>query len=244
MRIEGRHAVVTGGGTGIGKAIARALADNGAKVSLFGRRPEPLETTSGEIGAHVVTCDVTDPVQVGEAMQSARDRHGPVTILVNNAGAASSAPFASIDTEAWRAALAVNLDGVFHCCREAIGPMIEAGEGRIVTIASTAGLEGYAYTAPYCAAKHGGVGLMRALAAEYGAKGITANAVCPGFVDTEIVADAVRNIVAKTGRRAEEARGDLARMNPSGRLIAPEEVADAVVEMIQSERNGEALEIS
>lgn len=244
MRIEGRHAVVTGGGTGIGKAIARALADNGAKVSLFGRRAEPLETTSREFGAHVATCDVTDAASVAEAMQSARHRHGPVAILVNNAGAASSAPFASIDAETWRAALAVNLDGVFHCCREAIGPMIEAGEGRIITIASTAGLEGYAYTAPYCAAKHGAVGLMRALAAEYGAKGITANAVCPGFVDTEIVADAVRNIVAKTGRSAEEARAELAGMNPSGRLIAPEEVADAVVEMIQSERNGEALEIS
>lgn len=244
MRIEGRHAVVTGGGTGIGKAIARALAKEGSKVSLFGRRAEPLEATAGEIGAHAASCDVTDPLAVAEAMQSACDRHGPVAILVNNAGAASSAPFARIEAETWRATMAVNLDGVFHCCRAAIGAMIEAGEGRIVTIASTAGLEGYAYTAPYCAAKHGAVGLMRALAAEYGAKGITTNAVCPGFVDTEIVADTVRTIVAKTGRSEEEARSELARMNLSGRLIAPDEVADAVLELIQSDRNGEALTIA
>ncbi len=244
MTFAGQHAVITGGGTGIGRAIAHALAEQGAKVSLLGRRIEPLKAVSEETGAFFTTCDVTDPSRVAMAFKAARDRNGSISVLVANAGAASSAPFAKIDAEAWRDTMAVNLDGVFHCCREAVGPMLERGEGRIVTIASTAGLHGYAYTAPYCAAKHGAVGLMRALAAEYAGKGITANAVCPGFVDTEIVAEAVRNIVAKTGRSEVEARADLARMNPSGRLIAPEEVAQLVVELVGSERNGEAVELA
>lgn len=246
MNISGAHAVITGGGTGIGAAIARALAAEGAKVSLLGRRIEPIRKTAEEIGelGFYTACDVTDAAQIAEAMQAATEHHGPIAILVNNAGAAASAPFHKLDAESWRAAMTVNCDAVFHCTRAVIGPMLEGGEGRIVTIASTAGLEGYAYTAPYCAAKHGAVGLMRALAAEYAGRGVTANAVCPGFVDTDISDEAVRNIAAKTGRSEAEARAALAKMNPSGRLIAPGEVADAVVDLIRSDRNGEALTIA
>ena len=246
MNIDGRHALVTGGGTGIGKAIALRLAEAGAKVSLFGRRIEPLKAVAGQIGeeAFFTNCDVTDPERVKSAMQAARNRHGHIDVLVNNAGAAVSASFHRLDTDDWRRAMAVNCDAVFHCTRAVIKPMLDRNEGRIVTIASNAGLRGYAYVTPYCAAKHAVVGLMRALAAEYGAKGITANAVCPGFVDTDIVANAARNIAAVTERDEDSARAELASMNPSGRILTPAEVANAVVDLIQSERNGEALEIA
>jgi NAD(P)-dependent dehydrogenase (short-subunit alcohol dehydrogenase family) len=140
--------------------------------------------------------------------------------------------------------LAVNLDGVFHCCQAALPDLLAAGAGRIVTIASMAGLYGFAYASPYIAAKHGAVGLMRALAAEFAATGLRANAVCPGFVDTEMTVESVANIRAKTGRSEEEARGELARLNPSGRLIRPEEVAETALALILSDRNGEAVEIA
>jgi NAD(P)-dependent dehydrogenase (short-subunit alcohol dehydrogenase family) len=245
MRLAGRHALVTGGGTGIGAAIARALAGEGAEVSIAGRRRDPLEALAGTIsGVFAVKADVSDPEQVRSAIATAEASHGPVTILVNNAGVAASAPFAKVSAAMWRKAMAVNLDGVFHCSQAVLPGMREAGYGRIVTIASVAGLRGFAYTAPYVAAKHGAVGLMRALAAELAGTPVTANAICPGFVDTDIVADAVRTITSKTGRSEDEARAELARLNPSRRLIAPEEVAAAVIDMILSDRNGEALEIA
>lgn len=244
-RLAGQHALVTGGGTGIGAAIARALAAEGAAITLVGRRPKPLEAMAARLSdARVAVADVTDAVAVEAAFAEARARHGPVSILVNNAGAATSAPFAKVDEAAWRAALAVNLDGVFHCCRAAIGPMLDAGYGRIVTVASVAGLRGFAYSAPYVAAKHGAVGLMRALAAEFGGKGVTANAVCPGFADTEIVAAATHTIHAKTGCGEAQARAALAAMNPSGRLIEPAEIGALVAELVLSTRNGEAVEIA
>ncbi len=244
MRLAGRHALVTGGGTGIGAAIARALAAEGAKVSVVGRRLEPISQVAGEIGGLAVATDVTDAEAVGKAFAKAGAAQGPITILVNNAGLAESVPFAKVTGAAWRQVMAVNLDAVFHCSQAALPGMIELGHGRIVTIASIAGLRGAAYVAPYVAAKHGAVGLMRALAAELASKGITANAICPGYTDTEIVAAATRNIRAKTGRSEDEARAELARFNPSGRLIAPGEIAAAVVELVLSDRNGEALEIA
>ncbi|HYD13241.1 MAG TPA: SDR family NAD(P)-dependent oxidoreductase [Allosphingosinicella sp.] len=237
MRLAGQHAIVTGGGTGIGAAIAAALEAEGAAVSRVGRRPEKL-------GPNGVAADVTDRAQVDAAFAAARERHGPVAILVNNAGQAGGEPFARISAELWRDRLAVNLDGAFHCCQAALADLLAAERGRIVTIASTAGLRGYAYTAPYVAAKHGAVGLMRALAVEFAKTGLTANAVCPGFTDTDLVAGAIANIQAKTGRSEAEAKAELARLNPSGRLIAPAEIAALVLELVLSERNGEAVELA
>lgn len=245
MRLAGRHALVTGGGTGIGAAIARALAAEGAKLTLVGRRREKLEEVgSGELGALVAPADVTVRDEVDRAFALAREAQGPVTILVNNAGAARSAPFPKVTEEHWREMIAVNLDGMFHCCQAALADLLAADAGRIVTIASMAGLHGFAYSAPYIAAKHGAVGLTRALAAEYAKTPLTANAVCPGFVDSDMTVASIANISAKTGRSAEEARSELARLNPSGRLIASEEVAAAVLDLILSERNGEAVEIA
>ncbi|HEU4820565.1 MAG TPA: SDR family oxidoreductase [Qipengyuania sp.] len=246
MRIAGAHAVVTGGGTGIGAAIAQALASKGARVSLLGRRREPLDAVAGALGeaAFVVPCDVTDPQAVADAMAAARGRHGRIDILVNNAGAAATVKFARLDFETWRSAMAVNCDAVFHCTRAVIDEMLRAGTGRIVTIASVAGLRGVAYASAYSAAKHAAVGLMRSIALETKGTDVTVNSVCPGFVDTDIVAEAVRTISAKTARNEREARDELAHMNPSGRIIAPEEVAATVVQLIQSTRNGEAVEIA
>ena len=234
MRLAGRHALVTGGGTGIGAAIATALAAECALLTLLGRRASPLEKAaeairSSRAQAVAVAADVTNPDQVAAALAQARAAHGPVDILVNNAGAAESAPFAKLTPEQWRRAMAVNLDALFLVTQAALPDLLASEAGRVVTVASTAGLKGYAYTAPYVAAKHGAIGLTRALAAEFARTSLTVNAVCPGFTDTDIVARSVQTITAKTGRSAEEARADLARFNPQGRLIDPQEVAEAVV---------------
>jgi NAD(P)-dependent dehydrogenase (short-subunit alcohol dehydrogenase family) len=247
-RLAGHHAVVTGGGTGIGAAIAPALAAEGAKLTLMGRRREKLEdVASGEMDALVAPADVTDREQVERAFALARDAQGPVTILVNNAGSAKSAPFEEVTPESWRQTLAVNLDALLHCCQAALPDLREAVSGRIVTIASTAGLKGYAYTAPYIAAKHGAIGLTRALAAELARTNVTVNAVCPGFTDTGLVAEAVATIRQKTGRTEEDARAELARFNPQRRLVTPEEVAHAVVWICLPESrsiNGQAIAVA
>jgi NAD(P)-dependent dehydrogenase (short-subunit alcohol dehydrogenase family) len=237
VRLVGQHALVTGGGTGIGAAIADALEAEGAAVSRLGRRPERL-------GANGVTADVTDRGQVESAFATARARDGPISILVNNAGAAAGVAFAKVTEALWRDMLAVNLDGMFHCCQAALPDLLAAEAGRIVTVASMAGLHGFAYAAPYIAAKHGAVGLTRALAAEYAGTKLRVNAVCPGFVDSDMTVRSIANIRDKTGRSDQEARAELARLNPSGRLIAPEEVAEAVLDLLLSERNGEAVEIA
>lgn len=245
MRLAGHHALVTGGGTGIGAAIARALAAEGAKLTLVGRRREPLEEVGcGDFDALVTCADVTDREQVFEAFATAREAQGPITILVNNAGAAAGAPFAKVSETLWREMLAVNLDGMFHCCQAALPDLLSADAGRIVTIASMAGLHGFAYAAPYIAAKHGAVGLTRALAAEYSGTSLRVNAVCPGFVETDMTVRSVATITAKTGRSEEAARAELARLNPSGRLISPQEVAEAAIDLVCSDRNGEAVEIA
>jgi NAD(P)-dependent dehydrogenase (short-subunit alcohol dehydrogenase family) len=230
MRLAGRHALVTGGGTGIGAAIAGALAAEGAKLTLVGRRRDRLEAVAGQIPQCLVApADVTDRAQVEQAFAAAREAQGAISILVNNAGAAQSAPFAKLTAEAWRAAMAVNLDALLHTSQAALPDLLAADHGRIVTIASTAGLKGYAYTSAYSAAKHGAIGLTRALAAEYAKTNLTVNTVCPGFTDTELASQAVANIHAKTGRSEEQVRADLAAFNPQQRLIDPAEVANAVV---------------
>ena len=244
MRLLGQHAVVTGGGTGIGAAIARALAAEGAKLTLVGRRREPLEEVAAGFGAIVAPADVTERAQIEGALALAREAQGPITILCNNAGAAAGLPFAKVTPEQWREMLAVNLDGMFHCCQAALPDLLAAEAGRIVTVASMAGLHGFAYAAPYIAAKHGAVGLTRALAAEYTGTPLRVNAVCPGFVDSEMTIRSLANIEAKTGRSTEQARAELEKLNPSGRLIAPDEVAAVVLDLILSERNGEAVEIA
>jgi NAD(P)-dependent dehydrogenase (short-subunit alcohol dehydrogenase family) len=248
MRLAGHHALVTGGGTGIGAAIARALAGEGARLTLVGRRREKLEEVAACLpGALVAPADVTLRSDVDEAFAAARAAHGPVTILVNNAGAAQAAPFAKLTEEIWRGIMAVNLDALLHCCQAALPDLLEAPSGRIITIASTAGLKGYAYSAPYVAAKHGAVGLMRALAVELAATGVTANAVCPGFTATDIVEEAVANIARKTGRSEDEARAELSKFNPQGRLVLPEEVAAAVLWLCLPESgsiNGQAIAVA
>lgn len=244
-RLSGQHALVTGGGTGIGAAIARALAAEGARLTLVGRRREPLESMAADLsGAFVATADVTERAQVDAAFAAAREANGPIAILIANAGAATAVPFAKLTPALWRQTLAVNLDGVFHCCQAALPDLLAAEAGRIVTIASVAGLMGAPYIAHYVAAKHGAVGLTRALAAEFAGKGLTANAVCPGYVDTPLTDQSVANISAKTGRGKDEARAGLAAMNPSGRLITPEEVAALTLQLVLSERNGETVTIA
>jgi NAD(P)-dependent dehydrogenase (short-subunit alcohol dehydrogenase family) len=245
VKLHGHHAVITGGGTGIGAAIARALGGEGAKLTLVGRRRDKLEeVAAGDFDALVAPADVTVREEVESAFALAREGQGPISILVNNAGAATGMPFAKVSETLWRDILAVNLDGIFHCCQAALPDLLAAEPGRIVTIASMAGLHGFAYAAPYIAAKHGAVGLTRALAAEYAATKLRVNAVCPGFVDTDMTAQSIDNIMAKTGRTPDEARTELARLNPSGRLVSPEEVAAAVLDLVLSERNGEAVEIA
>jgi NAD(P)-dependent dehydrogenase (short-subunit alcohol dehydrogenase family) len=230
MRLKNIHAVVTGGGSGIGAAIAHALAAEGARLTLVGRRREVLEATAASLpSAQIAVADVADREAVDAAFDVARAAHGPIAILVNNAGIAPSAPFARVTVDAWRATMAVNLDALFHCCQAALPDLLAAPAGRIVTVASTAGVKGYAYTAPYVASKHAAIGLMRALATEYAATPLTANAVCPGFTDTDIVGQAVANIQAKTGRSEAEAIAELAHFNPQKRLIDPAEVAEAAL---------------
>jgi len=232
--LAGQHAIVTGGGRGIGAAIAEELARLGATLTLLGRDETTLiERRDSLLGQHKTSIhtaivDVTNEASVRRAFAAALDALGAPAILVNNAGAASSAPLRRTTLADWNAMLAVNLTGAFLCSREVVPEMTEAGYGRIVNIASTAGLKGYAYVAPYVAAKHGLIGLTRALAVELAQTGITVNAVCPGFTDTDLLAESVDTIVAKTGRTPEDARASLAHTNPQGRLIDPSEVARAV----------------
>lgn len=230
MRLRNVHALVTGGGSGIGAAIARTLAAEGARLTLVGRRRETLRTIADTLtDAHVAPADVTDRSAIEEAFASARAKHGPIGILVNNAGAATSSPFAGISADEWRGAIAVNLDALFHCCQAALPDLLAVPSGRIVTVASTAGVKGYSYTAHYAAAKHGAIGLTRSLAIEFAGTSLTVNTVCPGFTDTEIVRQAVAKIATKTGRDEQNALRELTKFNPQKRLIDPIEVADAVL---------------
>lgn len=230
--LEGKHALITGGGTGIGAAIACALADAGAAVSLSGRRAVPLQEVAARLPkATAIVADVTSEADTVAMAQAARAASGPIDILIANAGAAESAPIAKIDLAHWQRMLDVNLTGAFLSAKAALPDIAREGasHSRIVFIASTAGLKGYAYVAPYCAAKHGVVGLARALAAELAPRGVTVNAVCPGFTETPLLDASLAGIARKTGRTREEAEAELQRFNPQGRFIRPEEVAQTVL---------------
>ncbi len=225
-----RHALVTGGGQGIGAAIAQALVARGLNVTVLGRRlavVQALADTDPE-HLHAVSADVADAAQVAEAVASAEARFGPVDVLVNNAGQAQTAPFLKMDLALWHQMLSVNLTGTLVCTQSVLPGMVARGWGRVVNVASTAGQVGYAYVSAYCAAKHGVVGLTKSLALEMAKKGVTVNAVCPGYTETDIVRESIERVVAKTGRTAEEARAEFVKSNPQGKLVQPEQVADAV----------------
>jgi len=249
--LEGRHAVVTGGGRGIGAAVARALAERGDCITLVGRTRATLDEEAARLRAltevHFETADVADAESVATAFAGAAATLGPIAILVNNAGQAASAPFARTDLALWQKMLDVNLTGTYLGIRAVLPGMLDLGWGRIVNVASTASLKGYAYVSAYCAAKHAVLGLNRALAQELAKKPVTINAVCPGYTETDIVRDSLANIQAKTGRSLADAEAELVKHNPQGRLVQPEEVANAVVWLCQpgSEAvTGQAISVS
>jgi NAD(P)-dependent dehydrogenase (short-subunit alcohol dehydrogenase family) len=231
--LAGRHAVVTGASRGIGAVVAAALAAEGARVSLLGRDEAKLARVSSELGgmshAAPVVVDVTEAESVRNAFSAARQHFGPVHILVNNAGQAASAKFTDTDEPLWNRIMAVNVTGVYLCTRQALPDMLQLGFGRLVNVASIAGLRGGAYISAYVASKHAVIGLTRSLALEVATKNITVNAVCPGYTDTDLVRNAIAKIVGKTGRSEQEALESLVATNPQRRLIKPEEVAHAVM---------------
>jgi NAD(P)-dependent dehydrogenase (short-subunit alcohol dehydrogenase family) len=225
-----RHVLVTGAGTGIGEAISRQFHAEGYRVTLLGRRLEPLAALTASLGerSQTVTGDVTDRATVASAFATARERFGNIEILVNSAGMAPTAPFHRLDFSDWQRTMDVNVNGVFHCTQIALEAMLSAGWGRIINIASVASLRGFPYVSGYCASKHAVLGLTRAVALEVATQGVTVNAICPGYVDTDIVRAAIAEIVSKTGRTEDEAMEHFTQSNPQGRLIKASEVASAV----------------
>ena len=228
MSLAGRTALITGAGRGIGRAVAERLAREGARVVVAGRTRAEIDAAAEALSGLALPVDVADRASIAAAIEALRAGGVHVDVLVNNAGAAESAPLDRTSDELWDRMLAVNAGGAFALCRALIPPMIAAGWGRVINVASNAGLTGYAYSAAYCAAKHAVVGLTRALAMEVARTPVTVNAVCPGWVDTRLLDESVARIVEKTGRSAAEARRSLEAMSPQRRLVEPAEVAHVV----------------
>ena len=249
MTLSGKKALVTGAGRGIGAAIARVLAESGADLIVASLTAERAEAVAQELRARdaqvwPVACDVSDPVGVEALAKEAHERLGHVDILVNNAGMSHSAPVARIEVEDWLRVFAVNTTGTFLCTKAFLPGMVERRWGRIVNVASTAGLQGGRYIAAYAASKHAVLGFTRCAAAEVAALGVTVNAVCPGYVDTDMTFETIRNIVARSGRTERQARDFLKSLNPQGRLIRPEEVAWMVRSLCEEEAgsiNGQSV---
>ncbi len=224
-----QHAVVTGGASGIGAAIAEQFSKAGMSVTLMGRDQERLLEAANRLSASSQQVDISNPDDVRRGFAAAVENNGAVTILVNNAGSAESSAFTKMSDELWGRMLSVNLTGTYLCTKAVIDSMSKTGFGRIINIASTASLKGYAYVSAYCAAKHGVLGLTRALALELAKKGVTVNAICPGYTDTELVSRSLDTIVEKTGMQRQQALAELVKNNPQGRLIKPEEVAETAI---------------
>jgi 3-hydroxybutyrate dehydrogenase len=244
--LQGRHVLITGGGTGIGAAAAQHLNAAGATLSLLGRRVEPLKALADSLGGAAIQCDVTDPERVRAAFDEARAANGPIELLVVNAGVAESAPFHKMTRDSWNRIIATNLTAAFDCARAAIGDLLKSDNGRLVFVASVAGLRGVPYAAHYAASKHGLLGLMRSLAAEYAKTNLTVNAVCPGYVDTPMTDQSVARVSEITGRSEGDARSIITDMNASGRLVDPDAVGNIIAMLclpLSRDINGAAITI-
>ena len=238
--LKGKTALITGGGRGIGKSIALTFAQQGARVAVAARTREQVEQVAAEIGAEAiaVVCDVSDPQSVERMFSETRDRLGDPDILVNNAGIAESATVVSTSDEMWHRHIAINLSGTFYCTRAALSAMLNKGWGRVINIASIAGKTGAPYIVAYSASKHGVLGLTKSIALEVATTGVTVNAICPGYVDTDMVTRGVERITSRTGRTAEEALDILRKMSPQNRLVTPEEVAAVALLLASEEGRG------
>jgi len=238
--LNNKIALITGGGRGIGRAIALAFAREGIRIAVAARSSDQVNQVANEIGngAIALVCDVADPQSVARMFSDLRERLGDADILVNNAGIAESATITNTSDELWQRHLAINLSGTFYCTRAALPAMLQKGWGRIINVASVAGKTGAPYIAAYSASKHGVMGLTRSVALEVAASGITVNAICPGYVDTDMVSRGIERITTRTGRTAEEALDTLKKMSPQNRLATPEEVAAIALLLASDEGRG------
>lgn len=244
--LAGRHALITGGGTGIGAATAARLSAAGAKLSLLGRRLDPLQAVAERYGGAKIQCDVTDSAQISSAFEEARSQNGPIDLLIVNAGIAESSPFHKMTRESWNRIIATNLTAAFDCARAGLGDLLNSSGGRLVFVASVASLRGVPYAAHYAASKHGLLGLMRSLAAEYAKTNLTVNAVCPGYVDTPMTDLSVARVAEITGRTEQSSRSAITNMNASGRLVDPVAIGNIIAMLclpLSRDINGAAVTI-